>query len=79
MTDHVQPHNGSKYAHSQAVANSPGAVSATMGPRSDDGAAKDPPATGRMEIVLSGDRRVIVDQAVDGPALSRVIAVLERR
>ena len=57
----------------------PGAVSATMGPRSDDGAAKDPPATGRMEIVLSGDRRVIVDQAVDGPALSRVIAVLERR
>ena len=36
-------------------------------------------ATGRMEIVLSGDRRVIVDRTVDGAALSRVIAVLERR
>ena len=37
------------------------------------------PATGRMEIVLAGGRRVIVDQAVDGSALARVIAVLERR
>ena len=37
------------------------------------------PVTGRMEIVLAGDRRVIVDRTVDGPALSRVIAVLERR
>ena len=36
-------------------------------------------ATGRMEIVLAGDRRVIVDRTVDGLALSRVIAVLERR
>jgi hypothetical protein len=32
-----------------------------------------------MEIVLAGDRRVIVDRTVDASALSRVIAVLERR
>ena len=37
------------------------------------------PATGRMKIVLAGGRRVIVDRAVDGSALARVIAVLERR
>ena len=37
------------------------------------------PATGRIEIVLPGGRRVIVDRSVDGPALARVIAVLERR
>ena len=36
-------------------------------------------AMGRMEIVLSGDRRVIVDRSVDPSALARVIAVLERR
>ena len=52
---------------------------ATMGPSSESVVAEDVPATGRMEIVLSGDRRVIVDRAVDGAALSRVIAVLERR
>ena len=54
-------------------------AAATMGPQSDDDVAAGQPATGRMEIVLSGDRRVIVDRTVDGPALSRVIAVLERR
>ena len=52
---------------------------ATMHPPSDDPVAEVPPATGRMEIVLAGRRRVIVDEAVDGSALARVIAVLERR
>ena len=52
---------------------------ATMHPPSDDPVAAGPPAPGRMEIVLAGGRRVIVDRAVDGPALARVLAVLERR
>ena len=55
------------------------AGAATMSPQSDDDVAVRAPATGRIEIVLPGDRRVIVDQEVDGSALSRVIAVLERR
>ncbi len=38
-----------------------------------------PPATGRIEIVLAGGCRVIVDGAVDAVALARVVAVLERR
>ena len=50
-----------------------------MSPQSDDDVAMGSPMPGRMEIVLSGDRRVIVDRTVDGAALSRVIAVLERR
>ncbi|HAH64328.1 MAG TPA: IS66 family insertion sequence hypothetical protein, partial [Rhizobiales bacterium] len=33
---------------------------------------------GRMEIVLTHGRRVIVDHGVDAAALARVIAVLER-
>ena len=63
------------------VEGAPGheAGAAAMSPQSDDDVAVGAPASGRMEIVLSGDRRVIVDQAVDGAALSRVIAVLERR
>ena len=52
---------------------------ATMHPASDDPVAAGLAATGRMEIVLAGGRRVIVDEAVDGSALARVIAVLERR
>ena len=36
-------------------------------------------AGGRMEIVLAGARRVIVDKEVDAAALARVIEVLERR
>ena len=60
-----------------AVGQEPGAP--TMGPQSDDDVAAGQPARGRMEIVLSGDRRVIVDRTVDGSALARVIAVLERR
>lgn len=38
-----------------------------------------PAVPGRMEIVLSNDRRVIVDAGVDGSALRRVLDVLERR
>ena len=52
---------------------------ATMSPPSESVVAESQAATGRMEIVLSGDRRVIVDRTVDASALSRVIAVLERR
>jgi len=54
-------------------------AAATISPPSESVVVEGQPATGRMEIVLAGDRRVIVDQAVDGPALARVIAVLERR
>ena len=36
-------------------------------------------ATGRIEIVLGGDVRVVVDAAVHGPALARVIAVVAGR
>ena len=63
------------------VEGAPGqeAGAAAMSPRSDDDVAVGVPATGRIEIVLPGDRRVIVDRAVDASALARVIAVLERR
>ena len=61
------------------AARGPGAGVETMGPPSDDGVAQVSPAAGRMEIVLAGGRRVIVDRAVDGSALARVIGVLERR
>lgn len=33
----------------------------------------------RMEIIISGNRRIIVDAGVDATALSRVLDVLERR
>ena len=36
-------------------------------------------ATGRMEIVLGGDVRVIVDATVHAPALARVLAVVQPR
>ena len=52
---------------------------ATMRPPSESVVAEGVPAAGRMEIVLPCDCRVIVDRTVDGPVLSRVIAVLERR
>ena len=52
---------------------------ATMRPPSESVAAAGQPAAGRMEIVLSSDRRVIVDCFVDPSALAHVIAVLERR
>jgi hypothetical protein len=35
-------------------------------------------APGRIEIVLTRGRRVIVDNGVDAAALARVLAVLER-
>ena len=50
-----------------------------MPPPPESVVATGQPATSRMEIVLSGDRRVIVDRTVDGPTLARVVAVLERR
>ena len=63
------------------VGTAPGheAGAATMSPPSESVAAEDAPATGRMEIVLPGERRVIVDRSVDRSALARVVAVLERR
>jgi transposase len=36
-------------------------------------------AAGRIEIVLSCGRRVVVDNGIDAAALARVLAVLERR
>ena len=38
-----------------------------------------PAGAGRMEIVLLGGHRVIVDRDVDASALDRVVTVLERR
>ena len=57
----------------------PEAGAGAMHPPSEDAVVDSSPATGRIEIVLPGARRVIVDRSVDGPALARVIAVLERR
>ena len=51
----------------------------TMPPPPESVVVEGSSAAGRMEIVLAGGRRVIVDRAVDGSALARVIAVLERR
>jgi transposase len=59
-----------------------GFVAAVMVAESWAAAAPTAPAAlgqGRMEIVLSGARRVIVDKGVDAAALARVIGVLERR
>ena len=63
------------------VEGAPGheAGAAALGPRPEDDLAVGAPVTERMEIVPPGDRRVMVDRAVDGSALARVIAVLERR
>lgn len=47
--------------------------------RSDGDGPRAEPPTGRMEIALSGGRRVIVDKTVNAAALARVIAVLEGR
>ena len=43
------------------------------------GKGAEPSGCGRMEIVLSSRRRIIVDRDVDGAALARVVSVLERR
>ena len=61
------------------AAPDPEAGAGSLRPPSGDVAVEGAPATGRIEIVLPGERRVIVDRSVDGPALARVIAVLERR
>ena len=61
------------------AAPGPEAGAGAMRPPSEDVAVEGTPATGRIEIVLAGGCRVIVDRSVDGPALARVIAVLERR
>ena len=63
------------------VEGAPGheAGTAALGPRPEDDLAVGAPVAERMEIVLSGDRRVMVDRAVDGSALARVISVLEQR
>ena len=53
-----------------------GADTATMTSPSGDVVA---PATGRIEIALHGGVRVTVDREVDGSALARVLAVLDRR
>jgi transposase len=46
----------------------------------DDRSAVPPPAMlGRMEIVLMGGARIIVDKNVNAAALARVIGVLERQ
>jgi transposase len=37
------------------------------------------PASGRMEIIIGRNRRIIVDAGVDAAALARVLQVLERR
>ena len=50
-----------------------------MCPSSGDVVADGAAARGRIEIVLAGGRRVIVDLEVDGRALARVLAVLARR
>jgi len=47
------------------------------GKEASDGATAAPPA-GRMEIVLAGGGRVIVDRTVNAAALARVLGVLER-
>ena len=57
----------------------PEAGAGAMHPPSEDAVVDSSPATGRIEIVLPGGCRVIVNRSVDGPALARVIAVLERR
>ena len=46
-------------------------------PTAEDAKAGLPPATGRIEIVLDGGRRMIVDRAVDTTVLARIVAVLE--
>jgi transposase len=45
----------------------------------DRSAAPSPVIVGRMEIVLVGGARIIVDKDVSGAALARVIGALERR
>jgi transposase len=45
----------------------------------DPGPSSEPATGGRMEIVIGGDHRVIVNADVDGPALARVLGDRLRR
>jgi transposase len=56
-----------------------GFATAVIVPEKQAPAAAFVAGAGRMEIVLAGARRVIVDREVDAAALARVIEVLERR
>lgn len=56
----------------------PAVVLPDPAPRSQPLVGK-PGGDGRMEIVVGDDHRVIVDADVDGPALARVLKVLDRR
>ena len=71
-------------------ADSGGFVPVVVGKPGDASSAKEPawvgevdggvaPMTGRIEIMLGGEVRVVVDAAVDGAALARVIAVVAGR
>jgi transposase len=60
----------------RGMADAPAALRPETSPRPSDENAR---ATGRMEIVLSGTRRVIVGSDVDAEALLRIIGVLDRR
>ena len=55
------------------------AGAATLRSSSVDAVVAGGAATGRIEIVLASGSRVIVDCAVDGAALARVLAVVDRR
>jgi len=63
------------------VPNEPGFVPAIVAPLASVAAisAGDTARSGRIEIVLSEPRRVIVDGDVDPAAIVRVIAALDRR
>ena len=63
-------------APEQRIADAPSESGQASLPRQSDCKA---PAGGRMEIVLSSTRRVIVGSDVDAEALLRVIGILERR
>ena len=55
----------------------PGFVPAMIIPDMPPGSGRG--TTGRMEIVISKGRHIIVDASVDAAALARVVAVLDRR
>jgi transposase len=57
------------------------AVAVTDAPTQPGGVAPSPPevsGSGRVEIVLVGGRRVLVDPAIDPAALTRLVQVLDR-
>ena len=65
------------------ISSEPSTNSPPSSPERLEGAATSPSspcpaAPGRIEIVLTRGRRVIVDAGVDAAALARVVAVLER-